>query len=1096
MRKLNSDIKFLAILLTMVMLFQTMPLALYAEEEGIVPLDSTDLKYGETYTAEFAVDSFIPFARSPFVADLGKAVPIAELPAEFSVMRTKTDEFYYIGVSDENWPAEYAEYKYIFAPHIVIVDENGNEINWMKMALNVEYTATWADGVSDVSPYRRAADSTPEFIAYIDIYNVSGIDVTSEFPSKLSVKFMYEEDVEEEILYVTNEDWPEWLEDFRYLNPWDLNVFAPSGESVSLEKQLGSFTASVSGATIPDGADLQLGAIAESDFDPNLGDYITDQMGALLGAYDMWIKQSDGTEWQPGAGETVTVTMNAAAWGLSMGDEIHIIHVHTNTDGTKDYQIIGPVFKDNSEVIFELDSFSDFYLFRGNQGNASLTNNQNDTYYVEPGTTITFEQSPTWTLITEENVNISANGNTITVGTKAQIGDTVTYSATWGSGNNRGSCAITIQVCSRADVVTNYGSKDIIFAALDQVAPAVTLMGFIQLAPAYEITTFPSEPTATGNRAYLRLSDVTNPSLDNLYSTQYCNQLTSSGNIFNINGKTAADYLDLTYMASASSWAYDPEGSQIAGLVDPTGVQTTRAFEVNGVATVNWDVIKYTIAKFNEANTSNPLNMRYEQETSSGFTTIGVILSTDEQYKLENYPNGLANGDKLYYEDVKLIPYVIKLMSDGWHVDMAVIHEDSYVLSYDLNMGNYISEAIFLPDARVYVEDPNDNDSLLTIQIASDADWVADTTKVNATDYYSSPVRTGDLIFKGWSTNKATLPTDTDNLYQAGDDLVMSGSTTLYAIWQLPDGWNRPANTISVLKTVFLADGSQFGAKIPQPGESKYERFSYNINLSYDSKAVAVDNNGVVTDDGAMQAITFEAYIYEKQSDNSYALVKYVDTFANMIANNVTYDFITINITQAGVVTSVDFKLGNGEAMHFHEVPVDLDDSTEEGYQEGDTYTITETISNNVDYFATSTATGKTITHTTTMRFQNVASMVDFYNYYVPPVAGLQISAVLEEATASNSEYFMYEVTGTDGESSFKCRVAVPAGGSVTITNLLTTNWVYTVTDLSWNASYSEKNDKIQESNIKLQDGASVTAQFNYEADGKWLFGHGISVKK
>lgn len=74
-------------------------------------------------------------------------------------------------------------------------------------------------------------------------------------------------------------------------------------------------------------------------------------------AYDISMLQGD-TEWQPGEGETVHVTLDASGIGET-GDDVLVYHVHKNEDGTATTELLGPYTIDASgNVNFDMTGFS------------------------------------------------------------------------------------------------------------------------------------------------------------------------------------------------------------------------------------------------------------------------------------------------------------------------------------------------------------------------------------------------------------------------------------------------------------------------------------------------------------------------------------------------------------------------------------------------------------------------------------------------------------------------------------------------------------------------------------------------------------------
>ena len=75
----------------------------------------------------------------------------------------------------------------------------------------------------------------------------------------------------------------------------------------------------------------------------------------VVAAIDVSILNSDGTEWQPESGETVTVSLKASQIGLEEGDEFTVYHLHAGE--TKN---VGTYTVKDGMISFETDGFSKF----------------------------------------------------------------------------------------------------------------------------------------------------------------------------------------------------------------------------------------------------------------------------------------------------------------------------------------------------------------------------------------------------------------------------------------------------------------------------------------------------------------------------------------------------------------------------------------------------------------------------------------------------------------------------------------------------------------------------------------------------------------
>ena len=78
----------------------------------------------------------------------------------------------------------------------------------------------------------------------------------------------------------------------------------------------------------------------------------------LLFAYDITFTDQNGIEWQPAAGETVSITMDAATLGLEDGNLINVQHEHND-----ELNDLGKYYVENGKLTFDTDGFSVFYFY-------------------------------------------------------------------------------------------------------------------------------------------------------------------------------------------------------------------------------------------------------------------------------------------------------------------------------------------------------------------------------------------------------------------------------------------------------------------------------------------------------------------------------------------------------------------------------------------------------------------------------------------------------------------------------------------------------------------------------------------------------------
>ncbi|MBQ3057281.1 MAG: hypothetical protein IJC95_07350 [Clostridia bacterium] len=876
------------------------------------------------------------------------------------------------------------------------------------------YSANWANG---------------SVWLYPSVNGMATITHTSQFPSKLIVT-----KASDGWYYITNTDWLAEFDDRRYVPEHYLTNISPLQNTATA--QIGAFTVSVDGA-IPSDAKLMMSLVDEEAYDPELENMITVNMGELLGAYDIKIMQNE-TEWQPAMGELVTVVMNAAAWGCFTGDQVYIIHIHKNADGSKEFQQIGPLDVKKGQVSFETDKFSDYYVFAsGNAYDTRLSDGEEGVFYVEPGTKLEFTVGSGWrngdatltktSAASNTDDYFTMEGNAVAIRADAPVGAQIAYTATyeyngWLGGSGSYTATIRIEVSSRYDVVNNYVQNSAIMIAILNQA---NLDG-----------KFPSEPTNTSGTYY----HITDTDGNGTYEGA------TSGNFH----AEANNYLNASVIASSPVFQYDPAGSQIAGLVDPTGVLTKEAFIVNGQQTIDWDQIAEIIANYN--NGSNRIAVKYHQEATdaNGNQTTSVktvYLSPNENYTVQYY-KGIGqdlDGQHVYWKEFQLIPYVIKHMTDNvWHVDVAVVRGDSYVLGYNLNLGDTTTnQTVTLPDAQIVVENPDDDNDEIKVTVGA----APSRTNLNVTN---ADGVTGTLTFRGWYT-APTCP-NTDLLIQPNAEITITNSTTLYAIWEISAELQQEQNNLAIHNRVVLASGSPFGSALPMAGQSNFVDFQFVLTVPYDPD------------------IAFEANVYVQKVDSAWEM----QTVSGTLGTE-NYDFIIVD-ADTGTVT---LWLAAGEAFCFFGLDVYKDAANSVVYE----HDITETIINNKQRYSLQDIAGELLDTKTIRAAMSVsqATSVTFINYYFPPVAGLEIAV-----NGDDGEFFVFELLQN---GSLYTTVVIPANVPVTITGLLAeSSTTYTVQEKSTAKAWSWRWE-----DVEAQSGLAANAKVTFTpgvANNKWLFGN------
>ncbi|MBO5223447.1 MAG: hypothetical protein J6C23_02915 [Clostridia bacterium] len=596
-------------------------------------------------------------------------------------------------------------------------------------------------------------------------------------------------------------------------------------ETVVLDGEISSTTitgASVSVSGAPVNSTLSLTKIDERNYDEGITSQQTNSMGDILGAYDIAVEYN-GRDWQPEDGKTVTVTTKAGELGLFSGDQVYVIHMHEEADGTKTYKTIGPLTVENGEIVFETDSFSEYYYLKGDLSFNINANSDGDIYYLEPGTVLSLNFSGTGTFSSQVS-SISYSNKVMTISALAKSGDSATVTVKTSGWWNSWTSVVTFVVKTRQEIVRNIvDNGKIMIAILDQSSG-----------------NFPSEPTNTSGQ-YYHVNDLDG---NGTYSLQEatCN--------FNNN---ADQYLNADAMSSSSAWMYDVQGTQIYGVVDASGRSTLAAFENElGEQTVNWAQIASLVAEWNDRHNgiNNDIRLMYKQEISDPVAgavieTHSVYLTTDDTKTIKYYSDqGISYIDDLpvYYAEFRLIPYVIKYMTDGvWHVDVALVRGDAYVLGYNLNMEDYTLDGnyrLVLPDSHVYMECPEDDDKIIYVNLD---DWAYKNTVFNV--YHKVTNEKGTIQFKGWA--KTPTATDDQLIQPTGQIILSEPNTVLYAIWNVSDSLKTDVNSITIYKDVLLVSDHDSHPLVPVYGTVDFVPFHFTFDLVYtdEFRLVTVEAN-------------------------------------------------------------------------------------------------------------------------------------------------------------------------------------------------------------------------------------------------------------
>lgn len=120
------------------------------------------------------------------------------------------------------------------------------------------------------------------------------------------------------------------------------------------DKEISVGSTSIQANGVPENVELKAQEVSSKAYHENLFDMIGSKK--VVFAFDIQLTNEDGSEWQPGNGKTVIVTLDAASLGLVDGERIGILHDHNTT-----LQNLGVATVANGKITFETDGFSVFY---------------------------------------------------------------------------------------------------------------------------------------------------------------------------------------------------------------------------------------------------------------------------------------------------------------------------------------------------------------------------------------------------------------------------------------------------------------------------------------------------------------------------------------------------------------------------------------------------------------------------------------------------------------------------------------------------------------------------------------------------------------
>lgn len=231
-------------------------------------------------------------------------------------------------------------------PETIIVDENGNIVNSVKLGLyeKTELQAKVLHNSSADIHYQWQIEY--ESGKWMDIYGENGKAIELSFgmvgtllgsDGKVNIRCKASDAVN----VVCSSPIPVTIAMYQPEEP-EIEVsesFTTStGETVNV---------SVAGI-IPKDASVQLSETNSSGIEVGSGE-------TVVMALDISIKNADGSEWQPASGETVTVTLEASKIGLQNGDQVVVYHLHEGT-----VKVLGSFEVANDTISFDVDGFSKF----------------------------------------------------------------------------------------------------------------------------------------------------------------------------------------------------------------------------------------------------------------------------------------------------------------------------------------------------------------------------------------------------------------------------------------------------------------------------------------------------------------------------------------------------------------------------------------------------------------------------------------------------------------------------------------------------------------------------------------------------------------
>lgn len=380
-------------------------------------------------------------------------------------------------------------------------------------------------------------------------------------------------------------------------------------------------------------------------------------------------------------------------------------------------------------------------------------------------------------------------------------------------------------------------------------------------------------------------------------------------------------------------------------LINLDGVKCSNALVYNTAKTVYGiaDNTGVTVTPF--LKTGN--NVGGDGNTYPGLTSLMASIKTAYiAYYAEQ-------GQTLAPDDYLIVPYVIKHetigSNVGWYVNFKVVKKDTFSLSYEYNepLGFNAMEDIVpqkKPEGKSYdVYYSEENDRLEAEGTVMNGVGMTITKSGNNPD---------GATFVGWSTDPSAQARDyktgvDDNWYEAGEKIIMTGDTTLYAIWSTNKTYTvanvQFQKLVATDKGVPYETNREFTFSV----DSKFDGLQYAI---FDEAGQAVGSRQTFSSGARSFKLKAKQYIviYDvKNSNQQYVITETVPEGYSAPNGGVAYGTINattntsgqfiLNFTNTIATYPITYNLGNGmssnnPSYYTVEDAITLDNPTMKGY--------------------------------------------------------------------------------------------------------------------------------------------------------------------